>query len=403
MAHVLILGGSFAGLEAAHTLRRLAGDRVRITVIDRSPRFEFRPSLPWVITGQRRPEDTWVPRAPLLEKIGAEFVHDEVQHIDPGKNAVITRRGRFGYDFLLIALGGTSPPRRPAGLGGRGWAPLWLDDSVRLQQALERFAGGPVVIAFQPGSPLTCATYELVFQLDAFLRRRGLRGRSPLAFVSYEKRPYDIGGAKAGRIMQKWLDEANVRFFPGTFVQRAADRWVRLAGGASLRSDLLVYVPAYQGAPAVRAVPRLTDEDGFVVTDRTMRSPAYPNVFAAGDCVAFPGPKTGLMAEQQARVAAANIAAAVAAVDAAGGAAVGAAGGAAGGQRRPAEYSSLLGCMLDLGPGRGLLTWRRPAPRHGPARSHAVLPGVLPWLAKLAFEKYFMHVRLGKPLFRGAP
>src|SRR5690606_39305717 len=76
--------------------------------------------------------------------------------------------------------------------------------------------------------------------------------------------------------MQKWLDEANVRFFPGTFVQRAADRWVRLAGGASLRSDLLVYVPAYQGAPAVRAVPRLTDEDGFVVTDRTMRSPAYP-------------------------------------------------------------------------------------------------------------------------------
>src|SRR5690606_9664934 len=164
-----------------------------------------------------------------------------------------------------------------------------------------------------------------------------------------------------------------------------------------------------QGAPAVRAVPRLTDEDGFVVTDRTMRSPAYPNVFAAGDCVAFPGPKTGLMAEQQARVAAAHIAAAGAAVYAAGGAAVGAAGGAAGGQRRPAEYPSLLGCLLDLGPRPGPLASSRPAPargpapRHGPARSHAVLPGVLPWLAKLAFEKYFMHVRLGKPLFRGAP
>lgn len=380
MTRVLILGGSFAGFEAAATLRRLAGRRAQVTVIDHSRRFEFRPSLPWVVFGQRRPQDVSVPRSAPLEKARAEFVHDHVEKIDPENNTVYTRRGRHEYDFLVIALGGTSPLPKPAGLAHRGYAPLWLDEGVRLRRALNRFQGGPVVIAFHPRSPLACAVYEFVFQMDAFLRRRGLRGRSPLAFVTYEKQPYEIGGAAAGEIVQKWLDETNIRFFPDTFVQHASERYVKLSNGASVRSDLLVYVPAYRGSPVVQAVRGLTDADGFVLTDQTMRSRAYPNVFAAGDCVSFPGPKTGLMAEQQARVAATNIAAAM-------------------GIGQSVEYSSSLGCLLDLGPGRGLLTVRRPAPKQGRVRTYAVLPGVVPWLGKIVFEKYFMHVRLRKPLF----
>lgn len=379
MTRVLVLGGSFAGYETADTLRRLAGHRVQVTVIDRSQRFEFRPSLPWVVFGQRRPQDTWVPRPTVLEKARASFVHDHIEKIDAKNNTVYTRGGRHEYDFLVIALGGTSPTPGPAGFAGHGYAPLWLNEGIRLRQALSRFDGGPVVLAFHPRSPLACAMYEFVFQMDAFLRQRGLRRRSPVAFVTYEKQPYEIGGAKASKIMQKWLAETNIRFFPETFVEHTSERHVKLGDGPIIRSDLFIYVPPYRGSPVVQDVHGLTDADGFVLTDGTMRSHAYPNVFAAGDCVSLPGPKTGLMAEQQARVAAANIAADL-------------------GIGQPTEYSSALGCILDLGPGRGLLTVRRPAPRQGPVRTYAVLPGVIPRLGKIAFEKYFMHVRLGKPL-----
>lgn len=378
-ARVLILGGSFAGFETATTLRRLAGDDVQITVIDRSDRFEFRPSLPWVVFGERRARDTWVSLPALLARDRVTFVHDYIEEIDASANVVRTRNGQHQYDFLVIALGGTSPIPEPDGFNGHGYAPLWLNEGIRLQHALQDFDGGPIVIAFHPRSPLACAAYEFVFQLDAYLRQRELRGRSPIAFVSYEDKPYAIGGTRASDMIRDWLGEANVLFFPNTFVERVTERYVRLHDGPSIRSDLLMYIPHYLGSPVVRNVPDLTDADGFVETDRTMRSHAYPNIYAAGDGVSFPGPKTGLMAELQGRTVATNIAAELGI-----------------GQRT--EYSSMLGCILDLGPGRGLMTVRRPAPKHGPVRTYAVLPGVLPRLGKMAFEKYFMHVRLKKPL-----
>lgn len=379
MTRVVILGGSFAGHETAVALRRLLGDRVQITIIDRSRRFEFRPSLPWVISGHRRPRDMWADRATIFENVGAAFVHDRIAKIDPKNNTVYTRSGRYDYDFLVIALGGTSPMPKPAEFNGHGYAPLWLSEAMRLRRALARFRGGPVVVAFHPRSPLFCASYEFVFQLDIFLRQHGLRGRSPLAFVSYEKHPYEIGGPAAGKIMQKWMDEKNIRFFPETFVDQVRDRYVKLGDGLTIRCDLFVYVPPYRGNPVVQAVHGLTDADGFVLTDRTMRSHAYANVYAAGDCVAFPGAKTGLMAERQGRAVANNIAADM-------------------GFGQTIEYTSSLACVVDLGPGRGLLTVRRPAPQQGRVRTYGVLPGVIPWLGKIAFEKFFMHTRLGQPL-----
>lgn len=380
MIKVLILGGSFAGLEAAATVRRLLGDTAHVTVIDRTRWFEYRPSLPWVVFGRRRPGDVTVPRDKLLSRLGVNFVHDQVEEIDPLQQEVRTRNGRHRYDFLVIALGATSPVAMPPALAGQGLAPVWLPEAMRLREELRRFRGGPVVVAFHPGSPLTCAAYELVFQLDDFLRRRGLRGRSPVALVSYEKRPYDVGGAKASRIVADWLAQCNITLFPGTFAEKVSGRFLKLSDGSSVHCRLLIVVPPYRGSRVLQAVPGLTDANGFVVTDRTMRSLAYPNIYAAGDCVAFPGPKTGAMAEWQGRTAAQNIAADL-------------------GVGKRAVFSSMLTCLVDLGPGRGLLTLRRPLPRQGPARMHSVLAGLVPWLGKRAFEKYFLHVRLKKPLF----
>src|SRR5690606_23970876 len=179
--HIVILGGSFAGLEAARTARHLLGRRARITLIDKSDTFVFRPSLPWVAFGQRRPQDIRVPLAPLLASDGIEFVHDHVVAVEPDRNTVYLRQGNCSYDFLIIALGATSPPKAhpeaPAGWEGRFHVPIWLTEAVQLRQAVKRFRGGHVVVALHPRSPLTCPAYELVFQAAAFWRRKGLGDR----------------------------------------------------------------------------------------------------------------------------------------------------------------------------------------------------------------------------------
>src|SRR5690606_39364453 len=94
---LLILGGSFAGLEAARTARRLLGTRARITVIDRTDTFVCRPSLPWVAVGQRNPQEICAPRPRSLETYGIEFIQDQSAGLKPYSGSGYGERGHHGY------------------------------------------------------------------------------------------------------------------------------------------------------------------------------------------------------------------------------------------------------------------------------------------------------------------
>lgn len=372
---IVVVGSSFAGMTVAEELRKRLGKRADILVLDRSDRFVFRPSLPWLVFGDRDPEDISVPLRPLLRAKGVRFTQASVESIEPERNTVRTDAGEHRYDYLVLAAGATSPIPAPAHLAEHGFAPLWIREALQLRRALHRFTGGAAVVAMHPRSPLACAAYEYVFQLAAFLRRRGVARKSRVTFVTYEERPFAIGGSTAVRAMERRLGEEGIRLMPRTFIDAATDRTVTLANNHVLRSDLLMYIPPFRGAEWLQRVPGLTDKENFIIVDANMRTHAYGNVFAAGDGVALPGPKSALMAELQARTVATNIAADY-------------------GLAEHTAYNSAMGCMLDLGPGRGLLSIRKPAPQQGPTKTYFVLPGALNRLGKLAFEQYFLRSRL---------
>jgi len=52
---IVIVGGSFGGINAAYALRRQLREHVEITVIAKDAAFTFLPSFPWVILGWRDP------------------------------------------------------------------------------------------------------------------------------------------------------------------------------------------------------------------------------------------------------------------------------------------------------------------------------------------------------------
>ena len=101
----LVLGGNFAGVTAALSLKRELGADVDVTVVSTSSRFTFNPSFIWVPFGKRTARDVSVPIAPTFERHGVEFVHGEATKIDPDAQKVETTRGVFGYDYLVIATG----------------------------------------------------------------------------------------------------------------------------------------------------------------------------------------------------------------------------------------------------------------------------------------------------------
>jgi hypothetical protein len=102
---VLVLGGNFAGLMAALSVKHDLGEDVDVTVVSKSDRFQFNPSLIWIPFGKRTVSSVTFPVAQTFESHGVDFVHGEATGIDADSQRVETSRGAYDYDYLVIATG----------------------------------------------------------------------------------------------------------------------------------------------------------------------------------------------------------------------------------------------------------------------------------------------------------
>jgi NADH dehydrogenase len=101
--HVVIIGGGFAGLYAAKSLRRAP---VRVTLVDRRNFHLFQPLLYQVATGEVSPGDISSPLRSILERHKNTWVlAADVTGLDPAAHKVILRDGELTYDTLIVATG----------------------------------------------------------------------------------------------------------------------------------------------------------------------------------------------------------------------------------------------------------------------------------------------------------
>ncbi|NPC41064.1 hypothetical protein [Nocardioides sp. zg-1230] len=90
---VLVLGGNFAGLTAALTVKHELHGDVDVTVVSSSDDFLFTPSLIWVPFGKRIRRDITFKVGPTFEEHQVDFVHAEATAIDPVARRVETAAG----------------------------------------------------------------------------------------------------------------------------------------------------------------------------------------------------------------------------------------------------------------------------------------------------------------------
>jgi NADH dehydrogenase len=117
---VVILGGGFAGLNAAQKLKRAP---VEVTLIDRRNFHLFQPLLYQVATGSLSPGEIAAPlRGVLSRQKNARVLLGEAVDIDPDAKRVILRDGgAFAYDSLIVATG--SKTSYYGNDAWRDWAP----------------------------------------------------------------------------------------------------------------------------------------------------------------------------------------------------------------------------------------------------------------------------------------
>ncbi len=385
---IAIVGGSFGGLTAAYELcRHLSPERAEITLVAKDDEFRFVPSFPWVAMGRRRLEQISFPLAGPLVAKKVRFARATATHIDTGAKVVSTGADEHPYDFLVVATGHRSANEAVPGLGpfdGPGHSPMSAPEAEELARAIQRLLAepGPVVVGAAPGASCIGPVYEVAFELDHLLRRRGLRHQVPMTFLTPEPYLGHMGMGGAGTIRQLLegaLEERDIGYRTSVAIARITDEAVETADAAPTPSVCSIVVPPLAGVEAVAASEGLTNPKGFVPVDDHYRHLHADGVYAVGVAVALPPvgetpvpvnfPKTGHMTEQMARLAAADLAARL------------------GGRGTPtAELSAR--CILDMGDRAAYLAVDPVRPPRN--RIPTVSEGRRWLLAKMAFEQAYL-------------
>ena len=312
----LILGGGIGGLATAGHLRRLAPSDHRVVLVERSESFTAGMSHLWIMTGERKDPREGERELARLASTGIEVIRAEIEGIDPSAMTVQTTAGPLEGDYITVALGAE---RSPGAVPGFAEAALNLydrDGAVLIQQALERFSGGRIVVMIAR-TPFSCpsAPYEAAFLIDALLRERGIRQQTELALYTPEDQPMLVAGDPVGDALIEMLEERDIELHWEQIAMKIDPDARRILFELDDTSyDLLVGVPPHVAPRALRE-SGLVDASGWVPVDPQTLRTKYDGVFAIGDVTAIRLangmflPKAGVFADEHARVVATNIAA----------------------------------------------------------------------------------------------
>jgi sulfide:quinone oxidoreductase len=315
MPSVLILGGGFGGLAAAHELRTTHPE-IDVTLVDRRDHFYMGFAKLWDLGGVRDLAGGTRSLSRLNDQ-GVRFVQSEIESIDPIRRRVATAAGDLQADALLVALGGAHAPAHLRLLEGSGAHDLYDGRALpAIRNDLDAVDRGRVVVSIL-GGPFQCppAPFEAVLIVDELLRRRGVRDDVDVVITTPQPATLPVAGVDASAYVASFLGDRAIRLLTEHAVADVddANRVLTFKNGSTLDFTVLLGVPASSPPPVITEAG-LTGESGFIEPHTATLATTFDRVYAVGDCTHIPNaigalPKAGVFAAAEGVVAARNMAA----------------------------------------------------------------------------------------------
>ncbi len=404
MSEIVVLGAGLSGTLMAFEMAPKMRREDRLTVIGQGDRYHFVPSNPWVAVGWRDRAAIEVSLPEVMARRNIRYTGAGAKRVEPKENRVELMDGTsVPYDYLVIATGPDLAFDEIPGLGPNGGhtqSICHVDHAERAKVVFDKLAAapGPVVVGAVQGASCFGPAYEFILILETELRKRKLRDKVPMTFVTSE--PYvghlgldGVGDTKG--LLESEFRARHIKWITNAKVKEAAEGKLTVEelndDGAVKKTHELPFaysmmLPAFRGVAAVRGIEGLTNPRGFILVDKHQRNPAFSNIFSIGVCVAIPPigptpvpvgvPKTGFMIESMVTATAHNIAALLH------------------GKEPKAQATWNAVCLADFGDGGVAFVAQ---PQIPPRNVNWSSKGEWVHLAKIGFEKYFLRkIRRGE-------
>jgi sulfide:quinone oxidoreductase len=391
------MGAGIGGISQAYELRKEFGKEHEVILVGDSDRFEFTPSNPWVAVGTRTEKQIVIDLPDLMKKNGIVFDGQGVKRLHADENRLEMNDGTsVDYDYLVIATGPKLAFEEVPGLGPHGHT----QSVCKTGHAVDSFIDfkklvanpGPVVIGAAPMASCFGPAYEYLFILETELRKRKIRDKVPMYFVTPE--PYighlgldGVGDTKS--MLESELRDRHVQWTTNAKITNVEDgkiMFTEMNEDGSVKKEHeqqfvhSMILPAFKGVDAIAGIEGLTNPRDFILVDEFQRNPTFKNIYSVGVCVAIPpvsatpvptgAPKTGYMIESMVTATTQNLVDAIA------------------GKEPSTRPTWNAVCLADFGD-RGVAFIA--LPQIPPRNTNWASEGKWVHLAKVAYEKYFLR------------
>ncbi len=312
---ILVLGGGFAGLEAAIKLRKYGYE---VSLISERDYLFIYPVSIWIPVGKRSSKNSQLNLYELQKKHGFNLFIEKITKIDIGNQKILTTKNTHAYDYLFVALGmGKTQIKGKENTHSICGKP---EESLEIKEKLANLitkGSGHISIGFggNPKDPTGTAVrggpaFELAFNISTYLKEKGIRNQFKLTFFAPMEEPGKRMGERAFKKMDRVFKRYHTKTHFGKKIKEFTKDAVVFSDTSRLKSDLTLFIAGGDGLDVIKESGLPINEAGFVKIDESCRVLNSKNIYAIGDGAAIKSypwaAKQGHVAEVMAEVSTFN-------------------------------------------------------------------------------------------------
>ena len=327
MKRIIIVGGGFAGLNAAKILGNSKG--CEVTLIDRRNHHLFQPLLYQVAMAALSPAEIAAPIRNILYSYKIINVRqEEVKDVKPENNKISTEYGKYSYDYLILACGS-----HHSYFGNEGWE-KYAPGLKTIEQATE--IRRRVLTAFEKaereenfnqqmkyltfvivgGGPTGVELAGAIGEMSRFTLAKDFRKIDPkltrIILIEGGGRILPSFSKKLSILATRYLEKLGVLVWTSSLVTSIDSEGVKV-GDEKILSATVLWAAGVQASGLGNKLGVDIDAQGRVIVEPDLSLKRYPDIFVVGDQAHFshqtdkPLPGLAPVAVQQGRFVAKNI------------------------------------------------------------------------------------------------